>query len=92
MLTYTVAGIPCQWCERDAYAMGQNEFLPMPQPFCLVKKFRMATHVLERRKQLRSVLKAAVDAEALKRGASVEGEPPSQQARLGSARAGAADS
>ena len=32
----------------------------------------MATHVLERREQLRSVLKAAVDAEALKRGASRE--------------------
>ena len=30
----------------------------------------MATHVLERREQLRPVLKAAVDAEALKRGAS----------------------
>ena len=40
--------------------------------FCSVKKFRMATHVLERREQLRSVLKAAVDAEALKRGASLE--------------------
>ena len=37
-----------------------------------VKKFRMATHILERRKQLRPVLKAAVDAEALKRGASLE--------------------
>ena len=36
------------------------------------KKFRMATHVLERREQLRPVLKAAVDAEALKRGASRE--------------------
>ena len=48
-------------------------FLPMPQPFFFsVKKFRMATHVLERRKQLRPVLKAAVDAEALKRGASLE--------------------
>ena len=32
----------------------------------------MATHVLERREQLRPVLKAAVDAEALKRGASRE--------------------
>ena len=32
----------------------------------------MATHVLERREQLRPVLKAAVDAEALKRGASQE--------------------
>ena len=32
----------------------------------------MATHVLERREQLRPVLKAAVDAEALKRGASLE--------------------
>ena len=42
--------------------------LPMPQPFfCSVKKIRMATHVLERREQLRPVLKAAVDAEALKR-------------------------
>ena len=36
------------------------------------KKFRMATHVLERREQLRPALKAAVDAEALKRGASWE--------------------
>ena len=40
--------------------------------FCSVKKFRMATHILERREQLRPVLKAAVDAEALKRGASRE--------------------
>ena len=32
----------------------------------------MATHVLERREQLRPVLKAAGDAEALKRGASLE--------------------
>ena len=40
--------------------------------FRSVKKFRMATHVLERREQLRPVLKAAVDAEALKRGASRE--------------------
>ena len=32
----------------------------------------MATHILERREQLRPVLKAAVDAEALKRGASHE--------------------
>ena len=32
----------------------------------------MATHVLERREQLRPALKAAVDAEALKRGASRE--------------------
>ena len=32
----------------------------------------MVTHVLERREQLRPVLKAAVDAEALKRGASRE--------------------
>ena len=32
----------------------------------------MATHILERREQLRPVLKAAVDAEALKRGASRE--------------------
>ena len=32
----------------------------------------MATHVLERREQLRPVLKAAVDAEALKRGALEE--------------------
>ena len=32
----------------------------------------MATHVLERREQLRPALKAAVDAEALKRGASLE--------------------
>ena len=32
----------------------------------------MATHILERREQLRPVLKAAVDAEALKRGASLE--------------------
>ena len=40
--------------------------------FCSVKKFRMATHVLERREQLRPVLKAAVDAEALKWGASLE--------------------
>ena len=32
----------------------------------------MATYVLERREQLRPVLKAAVDAEALKRGASRE--------------------
>ena len=39
---------------------------------CSVKKFRMATHILERREQLRPVLKAAVDAEALKRGASRE--------------------
>ena len=38
--------------------------------FRSVKKFRMATHVLERREQLRPVLKAAVDAEALKRGAA----------------------
>ena len=60
----------------------------MPPFFCLVKKFRMATHVLERREQLRSVLKAAVDAEALKR------EPLAEvsQACSGSARAGAADS
>ena len=41
--------------------------------FCSVKKkIRMATHVLERCEQLRPVLKAAVDAEALKRGASLE--------------------
>ena len=40
--------------------------------FRSVEKFRMATHVLERREQLRPVLKAAVDAEALKRGASRE--------------------
>ena len=40
--------------------------------FRSVKKFRMATHVLERREQLRPVLKAAVDAEALKRGVSRE--------------------
>ena len=40
--------------------------------FCSLKKIRMATHVLERREQLRPVLKAAVDAEALKRGASLE--------------------
>ena len=40
--------------------------------FCSVKKFRMATHVLERREQLRPLLRAAVDAEALKRGASLE--------------------
>ena len=40
--------------------------------FFSVKKFRMATHVLERRKQLRPVLKAAVDAEALKRAASLQ--------------------
>ena len=40
--------------------------------FCSVKKIRMATHILERREQLRPVLKAAVDAEALKRGASRE--------------------
>ena len=40
--------------------------------FCSIKKFRMATHILERREQLRPVLKAAVDAEALKRGASLE--------------------
>ena len=40
--------------------------------FRSVEKFRMATHVLERREQLRPVLKAAVDAEALKRGASWE--------------------
>ena len=32
----------------------------------------MATHVLERREQLRPLLRAAVDAEALKRGASLE--------------------
>ena len=32
----------------------------------------MTTHILERREQLRPVLKAAVDAEALKRGASRE--------------------
>ena len=38
----------------------------------LKKKIRMATHVLERREQLRPVLRAAVDAEALKRGASLE--------------------
>ena len=46
----------------------------MPQPFfCSVKKkIRMATHILERREQLRPVLKAAVDAKALKRGASRE--------------------
>ena len=37
-----------------------------------VKKIRIATHILERREQLRPVLKAAVDAEALKRGASHE--------------------
>ena len=40
--------------------------------FCPEKKFRMATHVLERREQRRPVLKAAVDAEARKRGASLE--------------------
>ena len=40
--------------------------------FRSVEKFRMATYVLERREQLRPVLKAAVDAEALKRGASRE--------------------
>ena len=32
----------------------------------------MATHVLERREQLRPLLRAAVDAEALKRGACLE--------------------
>ena len=37
--------------------------------FRSVEKFRMATYVLERREQLRPVLKAAVDAEALKRAA-----------------------
>ena len=41
----------------------------------------MATHVLERCEQLRPVLKAAVDAEALKRTTS----------SLGERRAGAAD-
>ena len=40
--------------------------------FRSVEKFRMATYVLERREQLRPALKAAVDAEALKRGASRE--------------------
>ena len=40
--------------------------------FAHLKKFRMATHVLERREQLRPLLRAAVDAEALKRGASLE--------------------
>ena len=40
--------------------------------FCSVKKIRMATHILERREQLRPLLKAAVDADALKRGASLE--------------------
>ena len=40
--------------------------------FRSVEKFRMATYVLERREQLRPVLKAAVDAEALKRGVSRE--------------------
>ena len=40
--------------------------------FCSVKKIRTATHILERHEQLRHVLKAAVDAEALKRGASLE--------------------
>ena len=40
--------------------------------FCSFKKIRMATHVLERREQLRPLLRAAVDAEALKRGASLE--------------------
>ena len=33
---------------------------------------RMATHVLERREQPRPLLRAAVDAKALKRGASLE--------------------
>ena len=41
--------------------------------FCSVKKFRMTTHILERREQLRPALKAAVDAEALKRGAARAG-------------------
>ena len=40
--------------------------------FSSLKQFRMTTRVLERRKQLRPALKAAVDAEALKRGASLE--------------------
>ena len=40
--------------------------------FCSVKKISMATHILERREQLRPLLKAAVDADALKRGASLE--------------------
>ena len=40
--------------------------------FRSAEKFRMATYVLERREQLRPVLKAAVDAEALKQGASRE--------------------
>ena len=40
--------------------------------FCSLKKFRMATRILERREQLRLLLKAAVDADALKRGASLE--------------------
>ena len=45
----------------------------MPQPiFLLIKKFGMTTHVLERREQLRPLLRAAADAEALKRGASLE--------------------
>ena len=52
--------------------------------FCSVKKFRMATHVLERREQLRPVLKAGAF--------SGGGEPPARRARSGSARAGAADS
>ena len=56
--------------------------------FLLNKKFRMATHILECREQLRPVLKAAVDAKALKRGASGSG-PPARRARSGSARAGA---
>ena len=42
--------------------------------FCSLKKFRMATHILERREQLRPLLRAAADAEALKRGGG--GEPP----------------
>ena len=42
----------------------------MPQPFFLLSKKKIS--VLERREQLRPVLKAAVDAEALKRGASLE--------------------
>ena len=53
--------------------MADERHVRVEQPFFRsVEKFRMATHVLERREQLRPVLKAAVDAEALKRGVSWE--------------------
>ena len=58
------------WSHRLASA--RCSFFRCRSRFLLIKKIGTATHILERREQLRPLVRAVVDADALKRGASLE--------------------